>query len=156
MSQKLSNWASIAEIISGVAVVITLVFLVIGIRDNTAVTRAAMYQSSIGQIIDFRYQVLNDREVAKLFRAFMNGEQLELDAIDATRQNQLILNAFQIYEQAYFAKESNLLGAAEWRRFERVICQFSARIATSPSWLRSVEELMTEEFMGFVAATCGP
>jgi len=156
MNQKLSDWASIAEIISGVAVVVTLIFLVIGIRENTAVTRASMYQNSIGQIVDFRYRVLEDREVARLFRAFMDGEQLEIDDIDSTRQNQLILNVFQIYEQAYFANESGLLGTAEWRRFERLICQFSSRIRTSQDWLRSVEALMTEEFIGFIEESCGP
>ena len=41
MKQKLSEWASIAEIVSGIAVVITLVFLIFGIRENTEVTRAA-------------------------------------------------------------------------------------------------------------------
>jgi hypothetical protein len=39
---KLEKWALIAEIVGGVSVVITLIFLIAGIRENTAVTRVSM------------------------------------------------------------------------------------------------------------------
>lgn len=51
---KLSGWASIAEIISGTAVLITLVFLVFGIRENTEITRAAAYDRNIDSLNQWR------------------------------------------------------------------------------------------------------
>lgn len=41
MNQKLAAWASIAEIVSGVAVVVTLVILIAEIRDNTRFLRVS-------------------------------------------------------------------------------------------------------------------
>jgi hypothetical protein len=41
MNKKLSDWASIAEIVSGVAAEIALIFLIVGIRSNSEMTRVA-------------------------------------------------------------------------------------------------------------------
>jgi hypothetical protein len=45
MAVKLSDWANVAEVVSGVAVVITLIFLILSIRENTEITRAAAYDT---------------------------------------------------------------------------------------------------------------
>jgi hypothetical protein len=54
---KLSDWAGIAEIFSGIAVVVTLVFLIIGIRENTEVTRAATYADLLDGLNEYSMQV---------------------------------------------------------------------------------------------------
>ncbi len=50
MNQKLSDWASIAEIVSSVAVVVTLIFLLVELRENTAAIRSTNYQSIAARI----------------------------------------------------------------------------------------------------------
>ena len=65
MKRQLSSWASGAEIISSIAVVVTLVFLVIGIRENTAITRASVYATSIEGINDYEQR---DEQTARRFR----------------------------------------------------------------------------------------
>ena len=47
MKLKLSDWASVAEIMSGIAVVVTLIFLILGIRANTDAQLAASRQTSV-------------------------------------------------------------------------------------------------------------
>ena len=69
MNQKLSDWASIAEIVSGIAVVITLVFLVLGIRENTEVMRATSFASSIDTLNEFTASVVTDSELRQLWLA---------------------------------------------------------------------------------------
>ena len=46
MNQKLADWASIAEIISGIAVVVTLIVLIVEVRDNTEVLRVSAYNDN--------------------------------------------------------------------------------------------------------------
>ena len=92
MTLKLSDWADIAGIVSGVAVVITLVFLVIGIRENTAVTRASMYERSADRLIDLRNQLLNDPEMLRLFQAYVDRRPEGIEGVDRIRLRQLVAN----------------------------------------------------------------
>jgi hypothetical protein len=151
---KLSDWADIAEIVSGIAVVVTLVFLVIGIRENTAVTRASMYERSADRLLELRNQTLNDPEIARLFQAFLDRKPEGIEGIDRVRLRQYVVNIFQIYEQAYFAKQYGVLGDVEWRRFERQICAAYPRAQVFPDFFETLGFLMTEEFMAFAKASC--
>jgi hypothetical protein len=154
MNLKLSDWADISQIVSGLAVVITLVFLIFEIRDNTSVTRASVYERSADRLIELRNQTLNDPEITQLFQAYIAGNLEGITGVDAFRLGQLVLNTFQIYEQAYFAEQYGLLGPAEWSRFERQICVSYARLPLSADISASVSRLMTEEFLAFMAETC--
>jgi hypothetical protein len=154
MALKLSDWADIAGIVSGIAVVITLVFLVIGIRENTAVTRASMYERSTDRLIDLRNQTLNDPQIARLFQAFLDRRPDGIEGVDRMRLRQYVANVFQTYEQAYFAKQYGVLGDVEWRRFERQICAAYPRAQVFPDIFETLGFLMTEEFMAFAKASC--
>jgi hypothetical protein len=156
MNLKLSDWANIAGIASGVAVVVTLVFLIIGIRENTAVTRASMYERSADRLIELRNQALNDPEIARLWQAYLDRRPEGIDGVDAVRLRQYVLNQFQTYEQAYFARQYGVLGDAEWRRFERQVCTAYPRVNAFPDILETVSLLMTDEFMAFMESSCGP
>lgn len=153
MNQKLSDWANIAQVVSGIAVVITLVFLIVGIQENTDVNRAAMYQESSNSLNEWRRDVLSDPEIAELFYAFLNNQAEGIEGIDRIRLTQLILNNFQISENAFFAQRYGLLGTAEWSRFERSICDNYAR-ARSAKLTEPLQLVLTKDFTDYIAATC--
>ena len=153
MNQKLSDWANLAQVASGIAVLITLVFLIVGIRENTDVTRAAMYQQSSNSLNEWRRDVLSDPEIARLFDAFLNNRAEGIDGIDRIRLTQLILNNFQISENAFFAQRYGLLGRAEWSRFERSICDNYAR-ARSARLTGALQTVMTKDFMEYISVSC--
>jgi len=71
MNQKLSDWASIAEIISGIAVLVTLVFLVLEIRAGTNVTRASMYGDILDSLVENRTLRIEDSEFDSLVQQFL-------------------------------------------------------------------------------------
>ena len=153
MNQKLSDWANLAQIVSGVAVVITLVFLILGIRDNTDVTRAAMYQQSTVSLTEFRRDILRDPEIARLYDAFLSNQAENIDGLDRVRLNQLVLNIFQISENAFFVRRRGLLGDAEWSRFENSICGNYA-LVRSAKMTQALQRVMTEDFMEYIDSSC--
>ena len=61
---KLENFAHIAEVISGIAVVISLVFLIYGIRENTEVTRTVAYEGLIDSINNFTLTIVPDEDLS--------------------------------------------------------------------------------------------
>lgn len=153
MNQKLSDWASIAEIVSGIAVIVTLVFLILGVRENTEITRVSMYERSVDSLIRFRTEILSDPELTRLLGAFLDNELAEIEGLDSLRLRQMVFNFFQIYEKAYFADKYGVLGQAEWSRFEVQICLQYSR-AVSAQLADALRVVLTADFMEYIEVTC--
>ena len=63
----LSDWVAVAEIFGAVAIVVSLVFVGIQIRDNTKATHAATFQDHMGYEIDFVSRVGSDPDLARIW-----------------------------------------------------------------------------------------
>ena len=153
MNQKLSDWASIAEITSGIAVVVTLVFLVLGVRENTNVTRASMYQGVVEETNDFQELVTVNPDMLRVWAAYIDGDAAGFDDLDIQRLNSIVLNQFRIFEGAYYSRNYAVIGEREWGRIDRTICDWVERV-------RSVKRdgllmrLATPEFNSYLAVRC--
>jgi len=146
----------IAEIVSGIAVVITVIFLILGIRDNTAITRAVMFDSAMHGFAEFRGHVISDPEVADLWDAFQDLKYEELDRTSQTRVRQLVMLAFENYQRAFYAREYGVLGESEWTRFEFQMCYQHERLMTSEEHARVLSTVLTSEFWKFLTTNCEP
>ena len=122
MNQKLSNWASIAEIISGIAVVVTLLFLVLEVRDNTNVMRATAFERNIQSFIDSRYLMAGDSELTRIAVEARGVGYRSLTPLEQDRARVFIQATYLSYEKAYFAERYGLLGEGEGERFTRQAC----------------------------------
>ncbi len=76
---KLEKWALIAEIIGGVAIVLSLLFVGLEIRGNTQVARAEAYESNIDSINEWRLELIRDPRLVATA-----GEFYEVFGDDAT------------------------------------------------------------------------
>ncbi len=154
MNRKLSDWASTAEIVSGVAVVVTLIFLILGIRENTAVTRAAAFDRNIDSINQISIALAQDEELSRLFQYYQE-EHLDIDELSNQewfRVRAIVRSVLRIYETAYYSKKYGTLGSSEWSRFERQICRHRGRMDTA-RW-NDVESVLTDEFASYVEESC--
>ena len=154
MNQKLSDWASIAEIVSGIAVVVTLIFLIVGIRENTAVTRAAAFDRNIDSINQIAITLAQDQELSRIFQYYQE-EHLDLDELSSDewyRVRAIVRSILRIYETAYYSNQYGTLGSSEWSRFERQICRHRDRVDAA-RW-KEVESVLTDEFAGYVDESC--
>ena len=141
---KLSDWASVAEIVSSLAVVITLVFLLVGIRENTEITRAAAYDRNIDSVNEVRGWIANNPDLATLYRAFLNDETAEIEEPRIIQLNLLMNSIFGIFEKAYFAFQYGHIGQSEWSRFDKQICiQYSHMVSGPPILVESLRRAAT-------------
>ena len=161
MDQKLSNWASVAEIASSAAVVATLVILIFGIAENTSVTRASVYANTIDTLNQFEVAMLADPELSRIYRQFSRLLQLDDDDVgritreDAERMVSMIHILFRNYEKAYYTRQYGLLGEEEWSRFQRAICLNLERMRTLDRGMAGfLNIVVTREFSSYVLATC--
>jgi hypothetical protein len=153
MNEKLSNWASLAEIIASISVVVTLIVLIVGVRENTDIVRASAYSDNLQSISDLQAVILSDPDALRVYTGFINGDVSGLDDEDRMRLLLILLSMARSYESAYFAERYGLLGEQEWRRFEGNICFFLGQ-ALSIDFGGPIRDTLTEEFMGYVENLC--
>ena len=148
--EKVRNWAHVAEIVSGVAVVVTLVFLIIEVRGNSDLIRANTFNRSIESLIDYRMQIATSEAALKTM-----NEHWQREGPESLRRQLLVVNLWSIYEKTYFSHQYGLVGPAEWQRFESRICSYVRTEEGLRYWTESVAGFLTDEFRDYVVSGCG-
>jgi hypothetical protein len=151
MNQRLSDWASITEIASGLAVVVTLVLLLLGIRDNTEITRVSVYADLINNINEWERDIYRDPDLSRIWTAYMQRETARLEPGDRERLSSVVMVLFRNYDKAYFSQRYSVIGSAEWNRFLRLICINYRRARSADLDFGGV---VSDEFVEFVLASC--
>lgn len=124
MNQKLASFASIAEILSGLAVVVTLIVLILGIRENTGVVRASMYSDLAEQLIEANRMVVENDQLLPLWLATLSGTIDELDLEEKEKLDLMLGQVLQIVDTAYTTFSYGILSENEWSKFESTACRF--------------------------------
>ena len=113
MKPKLSQWASIAEITSSVAVVVTLIVLVIEVKDNTGAMQAATRQSTAGRIERLAMETASNPDLAALIvkdTGFKNvGTSGEYTLSETLRVRAFLTALLRNAEEAYFQMQEGRL-----------------------------------------------
>lgn len=146
-SDRIQNYAHFAEIVSGVAVVATLIFLVFEIRGNSDLIRANTFNRSIESLVDLRTHIASNDESLRIM-----ADHWGVESPDLLRRQLLVVNLWSIYEKTYYSQQYGLVGTAEWERFETRICSYTQ--SGREFWEESIAGFLTEEFRGYVVSTC--
>ena len=148
-NEKIKSWAHVAEIISGIAVLITLVFLIFEIRGNSDLIRANTFNRSIESLIDYRMQIASNEDSLRVMT-----EHWGVDNAELLRRQLLVVNLWSIYEKTYYSRQYGLVGPAEWERFEARICGYVKQEDGLEFWRENVASFMTGEFRDYVRSHC--
>ena len=100
------NWdamGAIGNILGALAVVISLGYVAVQIRQNTKALHHASLRAAIDDAADWRNNLIQDREVARLYRTGMLKSE-DLDEIDLLRFRMLLDSLFAAWEYAYSSK----------------------------------------------------
>ncbi len=94
---KLSEWANLAEIIGGIAIVCSLLFVGLEVRENTRVTMLTSDRSLDQQNLALNLSIANSPDFAEiLVRAEMNRDTLSV--IERSRFDNYCFSRFGGYE----------------------------------------------------------
>lgn len=86
---SLEELSYIAQIVGSVGVVLSLVFVGLQVRQNTAVLQRNEHNSTMAQWTVIRTAIAQNRDIAELMTAGVGGER-ELDAADQLRLEQFL------------------------------------------------------------------
>ncbi len=115
----LQDWASIAEIAGGIAIVFSLIYVGYELRENTRAVEAQTRQAFSAQDMTFFETALDQTVVATAIAKQEAGEELthlEQSQLE-TREH---LN-FRIFEHAFYQSRKGTLEEVEWDRYAGII-----------------------------------
>ena len=109
MKEKLQEYALIAEIVSAVAIVASLIFVGIQIQHNTRISQVNAYQELSTQIMNLNVVNATNTDLSELIYKALQGQKL--NEIESFRMTQVIIPvirhgdmAFLQYQQGYITK----------------------------------------------------
>jgi hypothetical protein len=159
-SKQLQKFALAAEIVSAAAIIVTLAFLVIEMRANTAAIQDQTYQELTQQLNNYRTNVMESDYPHILDKLLTEGWE-NLDRVERLKIMMLRHNLYAIYEMAFYSRKRDVIGADEWTRFEKSVCNAYQSDVDRGVWGNSFEsggiellENLTPEFGQYILDTC--
>ena len=142
---KLEKWALIAEIISGIAIVITLILLVFEVRQNTSAVLASTYDRLLSDHTQWRMNLATSPDTLSAYYAVNNDALVSENDVQAQQGRHAWISGIMLWERAYFAHEYGNLGDSEWQRYRSNMCDSDVDAA-----LQSIEFFFSDEFWQFL------
>jgi hypothetical protein len=155
MKLKLQDWSHVADIVSGIAILFTLIFLIVEVRENTDIVRAGAYDRNLDSLNDVKAILAENPQLAKNYQAVDRGEWGDLSADDQFQIRVVFEMFFGVYEKTYFAKKYGHLGDSEWGRIQRQVCLHYDRVSRNVDMISGMQIVMTDEFFDYVVESCG-
>jgi len=149
---KIEKWASIAEIVSGAAVAITLVFLVVGIRDSSNTTRSAVCEALVTDLNDFNLAIINNPDLYSLWSDRFELKMADLEDVQIDRLILMNRVAYRVLDAAYWSFTSGTLSPAQWERFRNSVCLGVGRL--DPMLWEQTAVIMSDDFVSYAEETC--
>lgn len=115
--RNLQEWSAIAEILSSVAVLATLVFFVFEIKQTNDAVRANTYQGMAAMTVDFNAQFFENPEVSE-FIARTASEEYEMSQPEAIRLRAMISAQYRMMNNTWFQYE---VGTITWEQLESLL-----------------------------------
>lgn len=149
-SFKLSTWA---EVVGIAAVVVSLVFVGIEIRHNTAATSA---QALLELNNAFNEISLLQAEEAGLADIMLRGDS-DLDSLGPIEHRRYVAftgTLMNTFENAYMFHKSGILDSDTYRGYAEALCIEMALPGTRRLWMTG-EFVLHKVFNDFIEKTCG-
>jgi hypothetical protein len=148
MKRSLAEWANVAEIVGAFAIVVSLVFVGVQIRDNTRATQNATFQQNVGYEIGI-FEALSalDQGTLNRYGAYIEGEATAPLPAAGDPAWWLFMAAIRLWEDLYLQRQSGALAEWAWDSREPTIRIF----VTGPGVTRVLEqEVLTDQFADWI------
>jgi hypothetical protein len=129
----LSDLSSLASVISGLAVLASLLYLNVQIRHNTAAFQRAEANATQSQASIFRIALINSRDVAQLLAEGRRDDSV-LDEADEIRFRATVAEQFWMFRQMWDREKRGLLEKGVWESNSPVLVRILATKRGASWW----------------------
>ena len=129
------NWEAIGavgELLGALAVVLTLGYLAVQVRQSTMAARVAAKQEMTRQFSDYTDLILQDPVLMIVFRRGLQGEELE--ELESSQFIVLMQKATWYFASMYFQYTAHSLSEEEWHQSRSLIEGYCRRPGYKAWW----------------------
>lgn len=144
----LDDLGNLGELVGALAVIVSVAYLAIQIRQNTRSLRASAFHNLSNSVANFLGTVAHDSELSSLFMRGL-ARWRELTPEESQRFVLLMMNLFSLHANAYHQHAQGALDSEAYKGVRMTL----ARIACSPggaSWWRHTMHVFSPDFVAFV------
>jgi len=133
MAMVLDQLGSIGSIISGIAVVISLIYLAIQIRRNTEAERTSTYQSIVSDFGTMNNNLAGNPDLSHMFVEALENYH-EFSDEDKARISQMFFQIFRMFENMFYQQKKGYLDQDLWIGWKRLMLTYFARPGFQTWW----------------------
>ena len=144
----LQDLANLGELIGAVAVVVSLIYLAVQIRQNTRAVRSSTFQSVVDTLSTGVAEIARDPEITRLWITGLQNSD-ELSEIERGRFRLFVLMAVRKWENAFYQHGAGMLDEPQWKG----IVQDIRSIVRQPgfrAWWDRVPDVVSSDFRSFI------
>lgn len=150
-----ANLAAIAEMVNAVAVTLTLIVLIVSIRQNTRAQRVVAVESLTSAITAINIPAMESPALGIALSKVLK------DWNSASRDERVIAHYFlftylKLGEQAWYQYKSKILDREQWAGWEFVIRNYFHGPGVQASWWPHRKDAYSKPFQDFLAGTTPP
>ncbi len=146
------NWdaiGAIAELIGGIAVLITLIYLSIQVKQNSQMQRQQNVTEQTNRCIDSGQLLASDPEFAEIHRKSMSN--MELTANEFSRLAGFFFAILTDFEEMYYTHKAGEQSEFRWENLNKhVYWQIKPGTKGNDWWHRMKDTFYTQEFIDWV------
>src|ERR1700731_4898356 len=152
---NLQELVALAEIVSAFAVVLTLVVLIISIRQNTKSQKALVVDSLAAAITSINVPAMESPALGSaLSKATANWSS-------ASREERIVahyflFSLFKLLENAWYQQKAGILDQAHWLGWESLLRKYYHAEGVRRVWWHSPQHSYSPKFQNFLAKTKPP
>jgi hypothetical protein len=151
----LELWVALAQIVSALAVTLTLLVLVVSIRQNTKSQKALVVDSLAAAITSINVPAMQSPALGSAL------SKVTADWSSATREERIIahyflFSLFKLLENAWYQQKAGILDQAHWLGWENLLRKYYHSEGVRRVWWLSRQHAYSPEFQSYLAGTKPP
>jgi hypothetical protein len=145
------NWEAIgalSELVGATAVVVTIGYLTLQVRQQTVAVRSASYQSSTDALNQINIAIATDPELLRVVSS-QPASLDELSTEDRYRYSYVLLSLFRVRETIFYQRDEGTTAAQSWTR-EEITSRKNLESTGVRDWWKTVEYGFAPEFKEYI------
>jgi hypothetical protein len=147
MFMTIIEFGAIGEFIGAIAVVVTLIYLAVQMRQNTNALKLNSARSVTEELQDMLALVASNQELSEILVAAAGGS--ELQGAQRVRYYTYTHNLVRVYENAFLQLQSGVIDQAHWEGMTRMMIDFTSGAGFQSYWLNR-KHWVSDEFQEYM------
>jgi hypothetical protein len=151
----LQSWVLFSEIAAGIAVVITLVILIISIRQNTRSQKVVAVDSLAAAIAAINVPAIESHKVgAAVSKAITDWDSASRE--ERIMAHYFLFSFFKLLENGWYQRKARILDRSQWQGWDNMLRKYYHSPGVKDVWWPNRSNAFSPSFQDYLSETTEP